>query len=106
MQVSNIQQNQTNFNGAFKVAQNINAKTKTNLYKAIEGIDMNKKPYDVIVKNNPENKNFMSIVVQNSKDAKQNYEVWVHNFMQKVPVLKDAVLGAMEKFEQKFDLYW
>ncbi len=105
MQVNAIN-NQTNFNGAFKVAQNINAKTKTNLYKVIEDIDMTNKSYDIFVKNNPDNKNFMSIVVQNSKDAKQNYEVWVHNFMQKVPVLKDAVLGAMEKFEQKFDLYW
>ncbi len=102
MQVSAIN-NQTNFGGAIKIASNINAKTKSSLYKVIEDIDMSNKSYDIFVKNNPDNKNFMSIVAQSSKNPKQNYEVWVHHFMQKAPVLKEALLGAMEKFEQKFD---
>ena len=58
---------------------------------------------DIFVKSNPDDKSFMSIVAQSSKNPKQNYEVWVHHFMQKAPVLKEALLGAMEKFKQKFD---
>ena len=44
--------NQTNFTGAFKIAQNINPKTKANFYKVMDDIYLDAKPYDIIVKNN------------------------------------------------------
>ena len=107
MQIGNIQQNQPNFKGSIYKSFIID-KSRASALKTIHN-DVSKmlkdKPYDLYIEENygPQTLTFS---LKNSKDARQNYEVWVHHFMQKVPVLKDAVLGAMERFEQKFDLYW
>lgn len=103
MEVSGIK-GQTSFNGVMRIANNINPKTKSSLSKIMQDIDISNKPYDITVKNHPENKNFITITAQNKQTPKQSYEVWVHHFMQKVPVLKDAVTEIIEKYEQKFGI--
>ena len=97
--------NQTNFTGAFKIAQNINTKTKANFYKVMDDIYLDAKPYDIIVKKHPENKNFLTITAQNTKKPSENYSIWIHSFMERIPSLRDALIGTMRGYEEKFDIF-
>ena len=104
MLVSTIN-NQTNFTGVFKIAQNINPKTKANFYKVMDDIGLHEKPYDIIVKKHPENQNFLTVTAQNTKNPSENYSIWIHSFMERIPSLRDAVKGTMRGYEEKFDIF-
>lgn len=98
-------QNSQSFQGRFRVAENINPKAKANFYKIMDDIDLCEKPYDIIVKKHPENQNFLTITAQNIRKPSENYSIWIHHFMERLPSLRDAVKTTIKGYEEQFDRF-
>lgn len=101
MQVQTISNNfnQQSFTGAIKISDNVAPKIRQQLDKILEGVDISKKPYDLEIKNVQDNK-FLSIVSQNPNSPKEKYIVLIHDFLQKFPILNEAVNDAMKNFRK------
>ncbi len=101
MQVQTISNNfnQQSFKGAIKISDNVAPKVRQQLDKILEGVDISKKPYDLEFKNVQDNK-FLSIVSKNPNSPNEKYTVLIHDFLQKFPILNEAVGDAMKNFRK------
>ncbi len=99
MQVQAISNNQTSFNGAINVSENLAPKMKSFISKKIEGIDISKKPYDLFIKNTDDGK-FLSIVAKGTEDNDKKYTVLIHKYMQKEQLIEQSIHDAMKNFQK------
>ncbi len=97
----NIQriQNQPSFNGVISISEKISPKLRGDIAKAVENIDISKKPYDLFIKN-IENDNFLAFQLVNPKADNEKYTVMVHKNLQKGNFIGDSLTEVFQKYEQ------
>lgn len=99
MQVQAISNNQTSFNGAIKVNENLAPKMKSFIDKTIQNIDISNKPYDLFIKNTDDGR-FLSIEAKSMKDEAKKYTVLIHKYMQKEPLIEQSIHDAMKNYQK------